>query len=98
VHEIMRSPSCGCARFAQKTKPRRLIAHIFFADDFQRHGAVQIDVHRLVSHAHRTATQLNRSSVFARHQFIMLKSVRRVSRRRLNRIRRKRLAAVLQSH
>ena len=64
------------AGFAQKTKPRRFITEIFFADDFQCHGAVQIDVERFVSDAHRTATQLDRFPVFARHQLIMLKSLR----------------------
>ena len=62
--------------FAQKAKPRRFITEISLADDFQCHGAVQIDVERLVSDAHRTPTQFDRFPVFARHQLIMLKSLR----------------------
>ena len=53
--------------FAQETKPRRFVTEILFADDFQCHGASQIDVERFVSYAHRTATQLDRSPVFADH-------------------------------
>ena len=45
---------------------------------------MQIDVERLVSDAHRTATQLDRFPVFARHQFIVLKSLRRLFRCRLD--------------
>ena len=74
------------ARFAQKTKPRRFVTEISFADDFQCHGAVQIDVERFVSDPHRTATQLDRFPVFARHQFIVLKSLRCLFRCRLDRI------------
>ena len=51
--------------FAQKTKPRRFITEISFADDFQCHRASQIDVERFVSDPHRTATQLDRFPVFA---------------------------------
>ena len=74
------------AGFAQKTKPRRFITEISLADDFQCHGAVQIDVERFVSDPHRTATQLDRFPVFALHQFIMLKSLRCLFRCRLDRI------------
>ena len=63
------------AGFAQKTKPRRFITEIFFADDFQCHGAVQIDVDRFVSDPHRTATQLDRFPVFALQEFIIIKPV-----------------------
>ena len=73
------------AGFAQKTKSRRFITEISLADDFQCHGTVQIDVERFVSDAHRTATQLDRFSVFARHQLIVLKSLRRLFRCRLDR-------------
>src|SRR6516162_6139981 len=45
------------AGFAQKTKLRRRVTEIFIADDFQSHRAAQIDVERLVSNAHRTATR-----------------------------------------
>src|SRR5271157_707354 len=34
---IRMSHLCGCARFTQKTKSCRLVAHIFFADNLQRH-------------------------------------------------------------
>src|SRR5271166_3792905 len=85
---------CRPAGFAQKTKPRRFVTEISLADDFQCHGAVQIDVKRLVSNAHCTATQLDRFSVFARDQLIVLKSVRRVLRCRLERILRRRLGGL----
>src|ERR1700736_5437117 len=62
--------------FTQKTKPRRFVTEISLADDFQCHGAVQIDVERFVSDPHRTATQLDRFAVFARHQLVVLKSWR----------------------
>src|SRR6516162_8468087 len=63
------------AGFAQKTKPRRFITEIPLADDLQRHGAVQIHVERLVSDAHRPATQLDWFPVFGHHQSVMLKSL-----------------------
>jgi len=56
------------AGFAQKTKSGRLITEISLADDFQCHGAAEIDVERFISYAHRTATQLDRFSVFARYE------------------------------
>src|SRR5271165_6352543 len=64
------------AGFAQKTKPRRLIAEISLADDFQCHGAAQIDVECFVSDPHCTATQLDGFPVFARDQLVVLKSLR----------------------
>src|SRR5262249_43083609 len=63
------------AGFTQETKPHRFISKISLADDFKCHGAAQMDVERLVSDPHRTATQLDRSTVFARHQLVMLKSL-----------------------
>src|SRR5580704_7453655 len=78
--------------FTQKTKPRRFIAKISLVDDFQCHRTVKIHVERLVSDAHGTATQLDRSPVCARHQFIMLKSLHRLFRRRLDRFLERRLA------
>src|ERR1700688_1321098 len=80
--------------FAQKAKPRRFITEISLADDFQCHGAVQIDVDRLVSDAHCTATQLGRCSIFALHQFIMLKALRCLFRCGLECILRRRLAGL----
>src|SRR5208282_768133 len=71
---------CCCPGLAHKAKPRRLIAEISLADDFQCHRAVQIDVERLVCDAHRTATQLDRFPVFTCHQFIMLESLHRLFR------------------
>src|SRR5580693_7535845 len=68
------------AGFAQKTKPRRFITEVSLADDFQCHGAVKIDVDRLVSHPHRTATQYDRFPVLAPLQLIMLKSLHRLFR------------------
>src|SRR6516164_9373008 len=73
------------AGFAQKTKPRRFISEILFADDLQRHWASEIDVERFVSDPHRTATQLDWFSVFAPHQFIMLKALQRLCWCRLGR-------------
>src|SRR5262249_1048271 len=51
---------CSRPRFPQETKPGRLVTEISLADDFERHGTLQIDVERLVSNPHRTATQLDR--------------------------------------
>jgi hypothetical protein len=68
----------GRTRFAQKSLPCRLVAKMFFVDDFQSHRTPQIDVERLVGDPHRTATQLDRFPVFAGHQLIMLKALRRV--------------------
>jgi hypothetical protein len=66
------------ARFPQKAQPGRFIAEVSLADDFQRHGAAQIDVEGFVSNAHCTAAQLDRFPVVARHQLVVLKSVRRL--------------------
>ena len=49
------------------------------ADDLQRHRTVKIYVERFVSHPHRTATQLDRFPVFARHQLVVVKSLLRVN-------------------
>ena len=84
----------GCSRFAQKTKPRRFVSEIFFVDDFQGHGISQIDVKRLVSNAHRTATQFDRFSVLARYEFVLLKSLRRAWQCRLDRFLESRLAGL----
>src|ERR1700730_9185138 len=80
--------------FAQKTKPRRFITEISLGDDFQRHGAVQIDVERLVGHPHRAATQLDRVPVFARDQLIVLESSQHLFCCRLEYILRRRLAGL----
>src|SRR6516162_5006876 len=72
------------AGFAQKTKPRRFITEISFADDLQGHRASEIDVERFVSDPHCTATQLDRFAVFARYQLVVLKSFHRPFRRRLD--------------
>src|ERR1700730_13208699 len=83
------------AGFAQKTKSCRLVTEIFLADDFQCHGAVEIDVERLVSDPHRTATQLDRFPVLARHQLIVLKSLHRLPQCGLDRtLGRRRLAGL----
>src|SRR6516164_9303422 len=66
------------AGFAQKTKPRRFISEILFADDLQRHWAAEIDVERLVGDPHRAATQLDWFPVFAHHQLVVLKSLQRL--------------------
>src|ERR1700722_4162001 len=73
------------AGFAQKAKLCRLITEISLADDFQCHQASQIDVERFVSDAHCTAPQLDRGTVFARHERIVLKSLRCLFRCRLDR-------------
>ena len=67
--------ACRCTGFAQKAESRRFIAEVSLADDLQSHGAAQIDVERFVSDPHRTATQLDRSPVFARNQLIVVKSL-----------------------
>jgi hypothetical protein len=46
---------------------------------------VQIDVERFVSDAHRTTSQLDRFSVFAPNEFVMLESLQRGFRRVLRR-------------
>src|SRR5260370_1839768 len=84
--------ACRCACFAQKAKPSGLVTEISLADDFQCHRAVQVDVERLVSHPHCTATQLDRFAVFALYQFIVLKSLHRQLQCRLDRFLRTRLA------
>ena len=43
---------------------------------FNVYRASQIDIHRLVSDSHCTATQLDRFPLFVGHQFIMLESMR----------------------
>src|ERR1700751_3624768 len=78
--------------FAEKTKPCRFITEISVTDDFQRHRAVQIDVERLVSDPHRSATQLERFPVFTRHQLEVLKPLRWLVRCRLECIPRRGLA------
>src|SRR5262245_13760467 len=86
-------PNTGCrTRLAQKAKPRRFISEISLADDFQRHRAAQIDVKRFISDPHRTATQFDRSTVFARHQFIMLKALLHLYWCRIGRFLQRRLA------
>jgi hypothetical protein len=55
---------------------------------------VQINVDRFISDPHRTATQLDRFSIFARHQLIMLKSLPWVLRRRLECTLRQRLVGL----
>ena len=54
------------AGFAYKAKSGRFVAEISLADDFQCDRAVQIDIERLVSDPHGTATQLDRFPVFTR--------------------------------
>src|SRR4029077_12217178 len=66
----------------------------FFADEFQCNGASQIDVERFVSHAHRTATQLDRFPIFARDKLVMLESLHRLFWSRLECIPRRRLAGL----
>src|SRR5215471_6708883 len=88
-------PNAGrCTRLAQKTKPRRFITEISLTDDFQCHRAVQIDVERLVSDTHRTATQFDRFAIFTRHQFKVLKSLRWLVRCRPGRLLERRLAGL----
>jgi hypothetical protein len=65
------------------------------AVDLKRHGAVQIDVERLVSDPHRTATQLDWFTVFARHQFIVPKSMQQLFQWRFDRYPRKQRLAGL---
>src|SRR5262245_47195049 len=81
-------------RLAQKAKLRRFFAEISLVDDFQCHGAAQIDVKRPVSNAHRTATQFDRFPAFARHQLVVVKSLHRLFRCRLERVLSRRLAGL----
>src|SRR6516164_7567410 len=81
-------------RLAQKAKLRRFFADISLVDDFQRHRAVQIDVERFISDPHRTATQLDRFTVFARYQLVVLKSFRWLVRCRHDRLPERRLAGL----
>src|SRR6516162_928819 len=74
----------GRTCLAQKAKSRRFITQIPFANDLQRHRASEIDVERFESDPHRTATQFERFPVFARHQLVVLKSIRWLVQRRLN--------------
>src|SRR5215472_5386345 len=67
--------TCRRPRLAQKAKLRRSIPEISLTDDFERYRAAQIDVERFISDSHRTATQLDRFSIFTRHQFVVLKSL-----------------------
>jgi hypothetical protein len=78
--------SCSRAGFAQKTGARRFITQISLADNLQCHGTMKIDVKRLVSDAHRTPTQLDRSPVFAHHQLVVLKALDRLFRSQLDRV------------
>src|SRR6516165_454131 len=81
-------------RLAHKPKPRGFITEISLTDDFQSHGATQIDVECLVSDAHRPATQLDRFPVFTRHQLIVVKSLRWLVEYRFERILSRRLAGL----
>ena len=64
------------SRFSQETKPRGFIAEEFLTDDFQCHGAPQVDIERLVCDAHRTATQLDPFPVLILNNLIMRKPLR----------------------
>src|SRR6516164_3631076 len=55
---------------------------------------MEIDVERLVCDAHRTASQLDRFAVFARHQLVMLKSFWWLLRCRPDRLLERRLAGL----
>src|SRR5208282_3597181 len=74
-----------CASFTQKSNPRRFVTEVSLVDDFQSHGAAQIDVESLVGDAHCTATQFDRFPVFTRHQFEVLIPLHRLFRCRLYR-------------
>ena len=63
------------ARFAQETKPSRLVTEVSLADDLQGHRTSQIDVERLVSNPHRAATQFDRLTSLVGHQFVVLEPI-----------------------
>src|SRR6266403_453431 len=87
--------NAGCrTRLAQKTKPRRFLTEIPFANDFKCHGAAQIDVDGLVSDAHSTPTQLDRCPIIALRQLIILKAVRQQLRFWFDRFLKRRLAGL----
>src|SRR5260370_21106441 len=81
-----------CARLAQKTKARRLVTEISFANNLQGHRTTQINVERFVSHAHRAAAQLDWCPVIALRQLIVFKALCYRFRRMLDRMFRKRFA------
>src|SRR5271165_1296421 len=66
---------CGSC-FPQKTKHRRLVADISFTDQLECHRKPQIDIESFISDAHCTATQFDGFPVFARHQLVVIKSLR----------------------
>ena len=75
-----------CACFTQKAKPCRFVVEISCADDLQRHRTVKVHVERFVRDTHRTATQLDRFPIFAGHHLVVLKSLRRPFRCRVDRL------------
>src|SRR4029077_1169225 len=89
---VLMADAGRCARLAQKTKAHRLVVKIASANDLQGNGAAQIDVERFVSDTHRSATQLDRCPVRALRQLIILKALRYLFRRGLDRMLRRRLA------
>src|SRR5215470_4998838 len=84
--DVWMADAGGGSGFSQKAKPRRFITKVPLVDDFQSHGAAQIDVERLVSDAHCTPTQFDRFAVFAPRQFVMVKPLRWIVGYRLERI------------
>src|SRR4029077_9018027 len=83
-----------CARLAQKTKARRLVTEISFANNLQGHRTTQINIERLVGDAHSAATQLDRFPVFAGHESLVFKGGQSRPRGGLERTFQSRLAGV----
>src|SRR5208283_1697453 len=83
---------CCRSCFPQKTKPRRLVADIFFTDQLQSNRKPQVDIEGFIGYTHCTATQLDRFSIFARHDLVVLKSSRWMVRFQADRFLERRLA------
>jgi hypothetical protein len=66
-------PQAGCrSRLAQKTVPGSFTVKVLRTDYFERNIGSQIGVERLVSDAHRPATQLPKGAVRSPHDDEML--------------------------
>ena len=65
-----------------KNEAALTLAEVSLANDFQSHGAPEIDVECLVGDPHCAATQLDRSAIIIHRHFIVLKpsSLRRTFR------------------
>src|SRR5262249_48976293 len=72
---------CCRPRFPQETKPGRLVTEISLAEDLKRHATLQSALDRFVRTPPCPPPHRDRFPVFARHQSIVLKPLRRLFRR-----------------